>query len=59
MCHVGKCKKPTMLGYSAFGAGSTKDVDVCEYHWTKHCDERDKFDLKLYFDSTEKKNDKG
>ena len=59
MCHVGKCHKPTMLSYAAFGAKRTKDVDVCEYHWVKHCDEADQFDLRLHFYPKEKANDKG
>ena len=49
MCHVGRCKRQPYLGYAAFGAKSTKEVSVCEYHWKKHCNEADKFDLKLYF----------
>ncbi len=49
MCHVGRCKRQTMLTYAAFGAKRTKDVDVCDHHWKKHCNEADKFDLKLHF----------
>jgi hypothetical protein len=38
-----------MLSYAAFGPGRTKDVSVCDYHWSKHCDDDDKFDLKEHF----------
>jgi hypothetical protein len=56
MCDVGKCKRPSALGYSAFGPGRNKDVHICEYHWEKHCDDHDKFDLREYFyPSKEKK----
>ena len=48
-----------MLSYAAFGAKSTKDVDVCEHHWKKHCNEADKFDLRLHFYPKEKRDDKG
>ena len=58
MCHVGKCNRPTLLGYAAFGAKRTKDVDVCEYHWKKHCNEVDKFDLRLHFYPKENKRAK-
>lgn len=38
MCEVGKCKRPPALGYYNY--------EVCQFHWDKHCDEDDKFDLK-------------
>ncbi len=49
MCHVDRCKRQTILTYAAFGANRTKDVDVCQYHWKKHCNEADKFNLRLHF----------
>ena len=49
MCDVSRCKRPTLLSYAAFGAKRTKDVSVCEYHWFKHCDDGDKFDLRTHF----------
>lgn len=49
MCDIGKCKRPNMLIYAAFGEGRNKEVEVCEYHWEKHCDDDDKFDLHEYF----------
>lgn len=49
MCDVTKCNRPTSLGYSAFGPGKNKDVSICEYHWEKHCDEKDKFDIVEHF----------
>lgn len=49
MCDVSRCKQPTLLTYAAFGAKRTKDVSVCEHHWTKHCDDKDKFNLITHF----------
>lgn len=49
MCDVGKCNRPPDMWYAAFGPGRNKDVHICEYHWEKHCDEGDKFDLREYF----------
>jgi hypothetical protein len=49
VCDVAKCKRPSILGYSAFGPGRNKDVSICDHHWEKHCDDNDKFDLKTYF----------
>ena len=58
MCDVSRCKRVPLLGYSAFGPQQTKDVDICNYHWEKHCDYADKFDIKDHFYPTqvEKKN---
>lgn len=55
MCDVSRCKRGVMLSYAAFGARRTKSVDVCEYHWVKHCDEGDKFDLRTHFYPKEKR----
>ena len=49
MCDVTKCNRGPILGYSAFGPRSKKDVSICEYHWKKHCDDDDKFDIKTHF----------
>jgi hypothetical protein len=49
MCDVGKCKRPSLLQYAAFGPDIDKSVSVCERHWEKHCNDGDKFDLKAYF----------
>ncbi len=49
MCDVKRCNRPSILGYSAFGPKRNKDVSICEYHWEKHCDDDDKFDIKTYF----------
>ena len=53
MCEVSRCKRPTMLTYAAFEEPKKgkriKDVAVCEYHWQKHSDDDDAFDLRVYF----------
>lgn len=49
MCDVGKCKQLPMLQYAAFGPKRHRTVSVCDYHWERHCDEVDKFDLRTYF----------
>ena len=51
MCDIGKCKRPSILSYAAFGK-RTKDVSVCQHHWDKHCNDKDKFDIRLYSMST-------
>ncbi len=48
-CDVKSCRKDSMLSYEAFGPSRKKSVGVCVEHWTKHCDEEDKFDLKQHF----------
>jgi hypothetical protein len=48
-CEIKRCRRHSLLGYGAFGPRRTKEVGVCEYHWEKHCDEEDKFDLRSYF----------
>lgn len=48
-CDVKRCRRVTLLTYAAFGPRRKKDVGVCEFHWEKHCDEEDKFDLRTYF----------
>jgi hypothetical protein len=38
------------LQYSAFEMDDhEKVVSICEKHWQKHCDEKDRFDIKKYF----------
>jgi hypothetical protein len=49
MCDVSRCRREPMLSYAAFGPKRNKDVSICDYHWTKHCDDDDKFDIKTYF----------
>ena len=49
MCDIAKCKREPILGYSAFGPKRNKDVSVCQYHWEKHCDDEDKFDIREHF----------
>lgn len=49
MCDVGKCKRQSEITYAAFGSGTTKEVSVCWRHWEKHCDDEDKFDLRVHF----------
>lgn len=48
-CEIGKCKQFPLLTYAHFPDFPHKQVEVCERHWAKHCDEDDKFDLKVYF----------
>jgi hypothetical protein len=48
-CDVARCRQPMLLTYAAFGAKRTKDVNVCERHWLRHCDEDHKFDIITYF----------
>ncbi len=48
-CEVKGCGGNTILGYAAFGSRRNKEVGVCEYHWEKHCDDEDEFDLPSYF----------
>ncbi len=48
-CDVKDCSKASVLQYEAFGPGRKRQVGVCEYHWEKHCDEEDKFDLIGHF----------
>jgi len=49
MCDVTRCKRDPIMGYSAFVPDRKKDVRICEYHWEKHCDDEDKFDIRKYF----------
>jgi len=50
MCDVARCKRKVLLTYAAFDKGSkVKDVAVCEYHWKRHCDDDDSFDLRKVF----------
>jgi len=49
MCDVARCKRPSILGYEAFGPGRSKSVSICDFHWTKHCDDDDKFDIREHF----------
>ena len=54
MCDVARCKRHPILSYAAFGK-RTKDVSVCQYHWEKHCNDADKFDIRLHFYPKEKR----
>ena len=45
-CEVLKCVDPVDIIYYGH--------DVCDKHWTKHCDETKKFDLKKTFKIKEK-----
>ena len=47
-CDVRKCQRPSYLGYEAFKR-TNRCVGVCEWHWRKHCDDNDKFDLRTHF----------
>jgi hypothetical protein len=58
-CDVKRCRRPMLISYAAFGARRTKDVSVCQYHWDKHCDDEDKFDLRLYFYPVDKEKQDG
>jgi len=49
MCDVSRCKRPVMLTYAALTDKRMKDVEVCKHHWDKHCDDGDKFDLRVHF----------
>ena len=55
MCEVSRCKRPTLLVFAAFHFDEHLEVDICEYHWEKHCDDDDKFDLEEYFRSSKRK----
>ena len=55
VCDVKRCQQPMYLSYAAFGARRTKDVSVCQRHWTKHCDDEDKFDLRTHFYPVDKR----
>ena len=55
MCDVARCKRPVMLTYASFKKEwKIKDVKVCEYHWNKHCDDKDIFDLRVCFKPKDK-----
>jgi len=49
MCDVARCKRDPILQYAAFGSKRNRCVDVCDYHWEKHCDDADKFDIREHF----------
>jgi hypothetical protein len=44
-CQVKHCRQYPVIGYY--------DKDVCQKHWSKHCNEKDNFDLKKEFDIKE------
>lgn len=48
LCGVPRCRRPRMLLYAAKrnGERTAQPIGVCEYHWSKHCDEEDPFDLR-------------
>ncbi|KKN92302.1 hypothetical protein LCGC14_0207930 [marine sediment metagenome] len=47
-CDVKRCRRFFYLEYAAFKK-RTRCVSVCDFHWQKHCDEDDKFDLRDHF----------
>ncbi len=49
ICDIKRCRKAFYLSYVAFGKGRTKEVVVCVNHWEKHCDDKDRFDIRTYF----------
>lgn len=49
MCDVKRCRRSIYLGYEAF-INVRRSVNVCEFHWKKHCDDDDKFDLRTHFE---------
>ena len=55
MCDIGRCKDSPILQYSAFGLKRSKTVGICDKHWEKHCSDNDKFDIRTYFYSDNKK----
>ncbi len=55
MCDVSRCKRPFLLTYAAFEGKGNKEVEVCQFHWDKHCKDREKFDLRDYFSKAKKK----
>lgn len=40
-CQVKKCKRSSEVIYLG--------REVCDYHWEKHCDSEDRFNLKVCF----------
>ena len=48
-CDVARCRKPMLLSYGAFTSKRAKDRWVCEFHWKKHCDDGNRFDLRTHF----------
>jgi hypothetical protein len=46
-----------MLTYAAFGGKRNKEIEVCQFHWDKHCG-KDKFDLRDCFSKEKKKGKK-
>ncbi len=55
MCDVSRCKRVIMLTYDAFTDKRMKEAEVCQYHWEKHCDEGDTFDIRVHFQPKGKK----
>ena len=54
-CDVARCNRLSSLQYEDFGPRRQKVVSLCEYHWEKHCDDEDKFDVREYFYPSKKK----
>ncbi len=52
MCDIAKCKQPVYLAYAALPDGGV--LDVCWNHWEKHCDDKNKFDLRKYHSKSTK-----
>jgi len=40
-CHVKHCRRPETSIFYKHG--------VCDYHWLRHCDDNNRFDLKVEF----------
>lgn len=48
VCKVKNCRRPRVMSYYQFHW-------CCEYHWKRHCDEDDSFNLKKEFGIKEEK----
>ena len=47
-CDVARCKRLSIVIYAAF-PNSFKEVSICEKHWELHCDDNNKFDIRVHF----------
>ena len=61
-CEVARCRRPMLITYAAFNGHTFKpktgEVRICQHHWSKHCDDNDKFDIRNHFNKGAR-NDKG